>query len=66
MKDDKMLTKIIKSILEGYGIDQKMVDKVKSVVDNINVEEVGDQVWIDLNLKKVRIIIQKDEEKGEQ
>lgn len=61
-----MIDRIVRSILEGYGIDQKTVDKVKSIVDNIDVQEVDDQVWIDLNLKRVRIIIQKDKpEEGE-
>ena len=61
-----MIDRIVRSILEGYGIDQKTVDKVKSIVDNIDVQQVDDQVWIDLNLKKVRIIIQKDKpEEGE-
>jgi hypothetical protein len=61
-----MIDRIVRSILEGYGVDQKTVDKVKSIVDNIDIQEVDGQVWIDLNLKKVRIIIQKDKpEEGE-
>lgn len=61
-----MISRIVREVLEGYGVDQKMVDKVKSVIDNIDVKEVDDQVWVDLNLKKVRIIIQKDKpEEGE-
>ena len=61
-----MIDRIVRSILEGYGIDQKTVDKVKSIVDNIDIQEVDGQVWIDLNLKRVRIIIQKDKpEEGE-
>lgn len=61
-----MISRIVREVLEGYGVDQKMVDKVKKIVDNIDVKEVDDQVWVDLNLKKVRIIIQKDKpEEGE-
>ena len=60
-----MISKIIKGILEGYGVNQKMVDKVKSIVDNIDITEVDDQIWVDVNLKKIRIIIQKDKEEKE-
>lgn len=61
-----MIDKIVRSILESYGINQKMVDKVKAMIDNIDVREIDGQVWIDLDLKKVRIIIQKDQpEEGE-
>ena len=60
-----MISKIIKGILEEYGVNQKMVDKVKSIVDNIDITEVDDQIWVDVNLKKIRIIIQKDKEEKE-
>jgi hypothetical protein len=60
-----MINRIIKEILESYGVDQKMVDKVKSVVDNIDVREIENQIWIDINLKRVRLIIEKDKEKGD-
>ena len=61
-----MISRIVREVLEGYGVDQKTVDKVKSVIDNIDIKEVDDQVWVDLNLKNVRIIIQKDKpEEGE-
>lgn len=55
-----MISRIIKDVLKSYGIDQKTVDKFKSIIDNIDIQEIEDQVWIDLNLSKVRIIIQKD------
>ena len=60
-----MIDRIVKSVLESYGVNQKMVDKVKSVIDNIDVREVDDQIWIDLNLKQIRIIIQKEKKEGE-
>lgn len=61
-----MIDRIVRSILESYGINQKTVDKVKAMIDNIDVREIDGQVWIDLDLKKVRIIIQKDQpEEGE-
>ena len=60
-----MISKIIKGLLEGYGVNQKMVDNVKSIVDNIDITEVDDQIWVDVNLKKIRIIIQKDKEEKE-
>ena len=61
-----MITRIVRSVLEGYGINQKMVDKLKSVVDNIDVREVDEEVWIEVELKKVKIVIQKDKpEEGE-
>jgi len=61
-----MLSKIIKNTLESYGINQNMVDKVKAVVDNIDVREVDDQIHIEVSLKKLKIIVEKDKEKGEE
>lgn len=55
-----MISRIIKEVLKSYGIDQGTVDKLKYLIDNIDIQEVEDQVCIDLNLRKVRIIIQKD------
>ena len=61
-----MISRIIKGILDSYGVDQKMVDKVKAVVDNIDVSETDDQICINISLKTVKIIIEKDIGKGEQ
>ncbi len=61
-----MIARIVKGILDSYGVDQKMVDKIKSIVDNIDVQEVGDQILIDISLKKVKIIIEKDKREGEE
>jgi hypothetical protein len=61
-----MIARIVKGVLESYGVDQKMVDKIKSIVDNIDVQEVGDQICVDISLKKVKIIIEKDKREGEE
>lgn len=61
-----MINRIIKGILDSYGVDQKMVDKVKTVVDNIDISETDDQICVNISLKKVKIIIEKNREKGEQ
>lgn len=60
-----MINKLIKNVLESYGINQKMVDKVKSIIDNIDITEVDDQILIDVNLQKIKIIIQKNKEEKE-
>lgn len=55
-----MINRIVKGVLESYGVDQKMVDKIKSIVDNIGIEESEDEITVSVDLKKVQIIIRKD------
>lgn len=55
-----MISKIIKAILDEYGIDQKMIDKVKSIVDNIDIVESNEEIRISINLKNVNVVVSKE------
>jgi hypothetical protein len=57
-----MIERIVTKVLEGYGIDQKMVDKIKSVVDNIEVNESEEDIEINISLKNIRVRIKKNKE----
>lgn len=55
-----MISRIIKAILDEYGIDQKMIDKVKSIVDNIDIVESDEEIRISINLKNVNVVVSKE------
>lgn len=57
-----MINRIIKGIFESYGIDEKMVDKVKSIIDNIDVAQSENEIEISFNMKNVRLIITKEKQ----
>lgn len=57
-----MINRIIKGIFESYGIDEKMVDKVKSIIDNIDVAQSEKEIEISFNMKNVRLIITKEKQ----
>ena len=48
---------VINSILEKYNISRKDIDKVKSIVDKVEVTQVGSSTVIEINLKKLKIVI---------
>ena len=48
---------VINSILEKYNISRKDIDKVKSIVDKVEVTQVGKSTVIEINLKKLKIVI---------
>ena len=48
---------IIKEIMEEFGITQEMVDKVKSVIDNIDVQKFEDRTIISIKTKNISVII---------
>jgi|TARA_Y100000356_G_C11165644_1_gene238474 hypothetical protein len=50
---------IIKEIMEEFGITQEMVDKVKSVIDNIDVQKFEDRTIISIKTKNISVIIDK-------
>jgi hypothetical protein len=50
---------IIKEIMEEFGITQEMVDKVKSVIDNIDVQKFEDRTIISIKTKNISVVIDK-------
>lgn len=50
---------IVAKIMGDFGITQEMVDKIKTVIDNVDVEQDEDQTTIRLKVKDITIIINK-------
>ncbi len=50
---------IIREIMEEFGVTQEMVDKVKSVIDNIDVQKFEDRTIISIKTKNISVIIDK-------
>ena len=50
---------IIKEIMEEFDITQEMVDKVKSVIDNIDVQKFEDRTIISIKTKNISVVIDK-------
>ena len=48
---------VINSILAKYDITPEDIDKVKSIVDKVEVTQVGSSTVIEINLKKLKIVI---------
>jgi hypothetical protein len=48
---------VINSILAKYNITPEDIDKVKSIVDKVEVTQVGKSTVIEINLKKLKIVI---------
>tara|TARA_B100000123_G_scaffold170749_1_gene126631 strand:- start:20 stop:211 length:192 start_codon:yes stop_codon:yes gene_type:complete len=61
MSDDRfggsIIENIINNALSQYGITPKDIEKVKSIVDKIEVSHVGESTIIEINLKKLKIVI---------
>jgi hypothetical protein len=50
---------IIKEIMEEFGVTEEMVEKVKSVIDNIDVQKFEDRTIISIKTKNISVIIDK-------
>ena len=47
----------IDGILKKYNISRKDIDKVKSIIDKVEISHVGKSTVIEINLKKLKIVI---------
>tara|TARA_R100001244_G_scaffold99378_1_gene74264 strand:+ start:336 stop:527 length:192 start_codon:yes stop_codon:yes gene_type:complete len=50
---------IIAKIMEEFGITQEMVDKIKIVIDNVDVQQDEETTTIRVKTKDITIIINK-------
>ena len=50
---------IIREIMEEFGVTEEMVGKVKSVIDNIDVQKFEDRTIISIKTKNISVIIDK-------
>jgi hypothetical protein len=52
--------RIVEILLNELGFSQSDLDKVKSVLDNINVRKVDDKIFIDIRLNKITVVLESD------
>tara|TARA_E500000318_G_C3513897_1_gene193500 strand:- start:286 stop:459 length:174 start_codon:yes stop_codon:yes gene_type:complete len=51
---------LIKEIMEEFGVTEEMVDKVKSVIDNIDVQKFDNRTIISIKTKNISVVIDKE------
>ena len=61
MSDDRFgrgsIENIINNILAKYDITPEDIEKIKSIVDKVEVSHIGDSTIVEINLKKLKIVI---------
>jgi hypothetical protein len=61
--NDKLYNGMIESIAENllsfFGISEEQVDKVKAIIDNIDIKQENNQTVIDIKIKNIKITIEK-------
>ena len=50
---------IIKKVMDDLGITQEMVDKIKTIIDNVDVQQDEETTTIRVKTKDITIIINK-------
>ncbi len=51
---------LIKEIMEEFGVTQEMVDKVKTVIDHVDVQKFNDRTIISIKTKNISVVIDKE------
>lgn len=55
----RIIENIVQKVLDDYGITSEHIEKVKSVINHIEVHEYSDKTEIEIKLKNVKIVIDK-------
>lgn len=55
---------IIEEIMEEFGITKEMVDKVKTLIDHVDIQKFEDKTIVSIKTKNISIIIDKQELDG--
>lgn len=50
---------LINQIMKQFGISKNMIDKTKTIIDNIEVEEFDDKLYVSVKVKNITLIIEK-------
>lgn len=50
---------VAKQLLSFFGISEEQVDKVKTIIDNIDIKQENGTTIIEVKTKSVKIIIEK-------
>lgn len=53
--------KLMEILLHQFNFSQSDLDKVRAILDNINVKTVNGQTFIEIRLNKISIILESDE-----
>ncbi len=51
---------LIKEIMEEFGVTQEMVDKVKTVIDHVDVQKFNDRTIVSIKTKNISVVIDKE------
>ena len=54
-----IVSSIIDKVLDRLGISSEMVEKAKTVIDNIDIQKYGEKTVISIDMKKITIVIDK-------
>ena len=54
-----LASSIIKKIMADFGITQEQVDKIKAIIDNVNIEQTDETTTIGIQTKDITIVIKK-------
>lgn len=54
-----IVSTIIDKVLDRLGISEEMVEKTKTVIDNIDIQKYGEKTVISIDMKKITIVIDK-------
>lgn len=52
--------KLVEILLNQLNFSQSDLDKLKAVLDNINVRKVDDKTFIDIRLNKITVVLESD------
>ena len=50
---------VLKQVMEELGITEKMVDKIKSMIDNIDIQQYDGKTVIQIKTKSITVVIDK-------
>ena len=52
--------KIVEILLNELGFSQRVLDKVRTVLDNVDVRTVDGKTFIDIRLNKITVVLESD------
>lgn len=52
--------KIVEILLNELGFSQRDLDKVRTVLDNVDVRTVDGKTFIDIRLNKITVVLESD------
>tara|TARA_R110002051_G_scaffold279607_1_gene341087 strand:- start:959 stop:1147 length:189 start_codon:yes stop_codon:yes gene_type:complete len=50
---------IVKQVMEELGIKQETVDKIQSIIDNVDIQEYDEKTVIQIKIKDITIVVNK-------